>query len=365
MMTRRSLQILLASAAFGLLFGAGAGGRKLRAAAGPGGGEALASAAPALPRADSAPQALEAAMTGLKGVKVLLRPSARIEGETFTLADIAEFQGEDYELIGLLAQLSMGTAPMGGAPARLPRSRVAYAIEQAAPGAADIQVEGAEEVRVERQTMRIDMALLREELSERVKSQLPFDPQQVSVSQIHLPEDISLPKGRLKLDVEFQFPKQLLGQTSFITYFNVDNRLARRLNGTMTVDMAATALQAVRMVMRGERLRPEDFHQVAWSRSRLPRNALSSLPSAQTNAAAKDNIQPGEILTDGMVERPALVNRNDAVTLVIRRGPLCVTATAKAKESGGAGEVIRAVNLQSQKEIFARVIDSQTAEVIY
>ena len=312
----------------------------------------------------SVPAALDPALAPTDGVTVSLRTSVKIDADRIALADVADFSGEDYPVIDLLKRVNLGDTPKVGAPLRLTRSQIEKAIAQAAPGAR-IRLAGADPTTVERCSMRVQIDLLREELTTRLKAQLPYAPDRIHVSQIQLPEEIILPRGQLKLETEFKLPQRLLGQVGFSANFLVDGRPARRLTGLMSVDMDCTAYQAIQTIPKGEAVRAESFREVLWSQSRLPINALTSLPPAQTTAKALKNIQPGEILTEDMIDHPSVVKRNDSVCLVIQKDGLKLTATGLAKQAGCAGEVIKAVNLLSQKEVMARVIDSKTVEVVY
>ncbi|MCX7012120.1 MAG: flagellar basal body P-ring formation chaperone FlgA [Candidatus Sumerlaeota bacterium] len=316
-------------------------------------------AAPALALA-----ALDPSLAPVAGVTVSLKTSAKIDADQIALADVADFSGEDYPVIDLLKRVSLGDSPKVGAPLRLTQNQIEKAVAQAAPDAR-LCFAGAEQTTVERRSMRVQMALLRDELATRLKAQLPYAADRIHVSHIQLPEEIVLPRGQLKLETEFKLPQRLLGQVGFTANFLVDGRPARRLTGILSVDMDCPAYQAIRTIPKGEPIRPEWFREVSWAQSRLPVNAVTALPPAHTDANALKNIQPGEILTEDMIDHPDVVKRNDSVLLVIQKGGLRLSATGLAKQAGCAGEVIKAVNLLSQKEVMARVIDSKTVEVVY
>jgi flagella basal body P-ring formation protein FlgA len=74
-------------------------------------------------------------------------------------------------------------------------------------------------------------------------------------------------------------------------------------------------------------------------------------------------INTNEVLRIDLVEMPPVVKRNDIVTLVAEKGLLRITAKGEVKENGRRGERIRVINLDSNKEIYARVIDANTVRV--
>ena len=74
-------------------------------------------------------------------------------------------------------------------------------------------------------------------------------------------------------------------------------------------------------------------------------------------------IKAGVILRTDMVELPPLVKRGDVVVIIAESEGLKVTALGKAKHRGHRGEKIAVENLDSRKEVFARVLDASTVKV--
>jgi flagellar basal body P-ring formation protein FlgA len=60
---------------------------------------------------------------------------------------------------------------------------------------------------------------------------------------------------------------------------------------------------------------------------------------------------------------PPMVKRNDRVSIVAESGSLRITAMGEVRESASRGERVKVVNLGSNKEIFARVVDPKTVQV--
>jgi flagella basal body P-ring formation protein FlgA len=69
------------------------------------------------------------------------------------------------------------------------------------------------------------------------------------------------------------------------------------------------------------------------------------------------------VLRTDLIELPPLVRRGNVVVIIAESDVLKVTALGEVKEKGRRGETIRVVNLSSKKEIYARVVDSNTVKV--
>lgn len=62
-------------------------------------------------------------------------------------------------------------------------------------------------------------------------------------------------------------------------------------------------------------------------------------------------VEAGKPIRDREVEKPQLVGRGDFVTIVYESGPLTLTAKGKALQNGAAGDMVRLVNVTSNRSI--------------
>ena len=68
-------------------------------------------------------------------------------------------------------------------------------------------------------------------------------------------------------------------------------------------------------------------------------------------------------ITEDALGTPYMIRQGARITIQYLQGPLKVVAAGVAKEDGPAGASIRVSNLDSKKELWARVVDSQTVQV--
>jgi flagella basal body P-ring formation protein FlgA len=60
-----------------------------------------------------------------------------------------------------------------------------------------------------------------------------------------------------------------------------------------------------------------------------------------------------------------MVKRGDLVTMELNSGPIRVTAIAKAMENGTKGDIIRLVNMDSNRTLEAEVTGQRAAKVYF
>lgn len=84
--------------------------------------------------------------------------------------------------------------------------------------------------------------------------------------------------------------------------------------------------------------------------------ALASMSAARMLPA-------GSVLTPKNVRRVAMVHRNQAIALVLKKGPIAVTMTGIAKTDGFLHETIKVMNPSSRKVVDAVVTGYNSAEI--
>tara|TARA_B100000686_G_C16765230_1_gene961328 strand:- start:38 stop:1081 length:1044 start_codon:yes stop_codon:yes gene_type:complete len=66
-------------------------------------------------------------------------------------------------------------------------------------------------------------------------------------------------------------------------------------------------------------------------------------------------------LTD--LERPQIVKKGETITMVLKNGPMTLTAKGKALDNGSMGDTIRVLNESSKRTVDAQVTGTQRAEI--
>ncbi|MEW2911943.1 flagellar basal body P-ring formation chaperone FlgA [Leisingera sp. JC11] len=90
--------------------------------------------------------------------------------------------------------------------------------------------------------------------------------------------------------------------------------------------------------------------------------ALSE-PSEVIGMEARVALYAGRPLRPGDIGPPAIVERNDLVTLIFRQGGLSIAAEGRALGRGAAGEPVRVMNLSSRTTVTGRITNDGSVEV--
>ncbi|QCO55328.1 flagellar basal body P-ring formation protein FlgA [Pseudorhodobacter turbinis] len=120
----------------------------------------------------------------------------------------------------------------------------------------------------------------------------------------------------------------------------------------------ADSLIATRIVRAQTVLSDTDVTLVA---AKIP-GALTETSQA-LGLEAKVTLYPGRAIRLQDIGPPALIDRNQIVTLVYRVGGLGITADGRALARAGLGDVIRVMNLSSRTVLNGRVANDGTVHV--
>ena len=117
-------------------------------------------------------------------------------------------------------------------------------------------------------------------------------------------------------------------------------------------------LSPARVIRAGERIGPGDLT-----------SRKGAVPGALRDAAAVAGLEaritlfPGRPIAPGDLAPPAMVERNQIVTLRFRRGGLVIEAEGRALDRGAEGVRVRVMNLLSRVSVTGRVAGPNLVEV--
>ena len=121
---------------------------------------------------------------------------------------------------------------------------------------------------------------------------------------------------------------------------------------------AAEILVPVRTIRAKEIIGPNDILLKSMNLD----GAISD-PAEIVGQEARVALYPGRPIRRGDVGPPAIINRNDIVTLVFSKGALRIMAEGRSLGRGSAGEMIRVMNITSRTTISGRIQSDGSVEV--
>jgi len=156
------------------------------------------------------------------------------------------------------------------------------------------------------------------------------------------------------MQVEFPSDERFNGlSTAKITPY-VNGKEERAFFVTARVDIQGEAIFAARELNRDDVIGPEDIEIREVSLSRLPSNVIRN-PEEVMGMMVAARVRQGEPLRTTALEAPELIKRGDLVQIVVETRGMRVESRGIAKENGRMRDVIKVMNMGSNKIVYGHV----------
>lgn len=116
------------------------------------------------------------------------------------------------------------------------------------------------------------------------------------------------------------------------------------------------AVHAARVIERGQTIAAEQLQLQEVNVGRASRGFYNSLDEV-IGQGAKRRVRAGQLIAPNLLTAPLLIRRGQQVTIIASQDGISASATGEALANGREGEVIRVLNLGSQKVIEAQVVE--------
>jgi len=293
------------------------------------------------------------------GADVTLSPEAHVRGTEIRLGDVAEISGapEDVEQ---LRQFSLGYAPSPGYVRILRGWRIEQTVERELPGV-DVRMSGSPAVRVHPVTAVIEPRDLEEaartELAARLDNEEATFELEGTLAGIEVPAGSTEPElVALTNDV-----RAAAGLATVPVRVLVDGELYRTVYTQWRVRLWESRPVLLRDVKAGETidLRAVENRRVPLGSSRVGKPIPAGL---LIGSVATRDLARGDTVDEQDVRRPTLIEPDDTLFIVIRKGPISARVPVTAQEKGALGDRIR-VHTSSQRELTATVVARNLVEL--
>lgn len=117
-----------------------------------------------------------------------------------------------------------------------------------------------------------------------------------------------------------------------------------------------------RALKTGDIVVSDDVMFVRMAASRVPRGTVADAEKL-VGFSAKRQLRAGLPLRESDVQKPLVVRKGDAVTMIFRAPGIELTSRGKAMTDGGIGDTVAVVNAQSLKQIDAVVTGAGAVNV--
>jgi len=275
---------------------------------------------------------------------------------------LADLLGEcaSKEMAGKAGEVLVCRAPALGTTKELSGEIVTRKLAQA--GLEDANLKVPELIRISRKGETLTADEIRTAVMEYVSARIPFKNRRTEIRIISRLTDLEVPAGKRRILVSSSSKNGAIGRMSLRVEVKVNDKAVKIQWINVKVAAFGTVYRASRNIKRYQRIGELDLVSSQEDLSELPRSVILDR-DAIVGQRARAFIPAKGVFTSKMVEVPPLVKKGDIVTIVARSENLIVRTVGQVKQDGTADQMVRVLNLESKKTVFARIVDKHTVMI--
>ena len=287
---------------------------------------------------------------------------SEIEEEKILLGKIASIRGEDPALVQKLEGVFVGQAPLPGHSRLIDEDYVKLRLKQAGTDLCKIRLEIPETIVVSRDAVEIPCKKIEQIVLDFIYQKNPWGRDKLNVKDIEVTHAAVLPKGDITYKVVPPRNTDYLGTIPMSVVFTINGQFEKKVWATVKTEVLTAVVVTKRPLGRFKQIEADDIQLQKMDLADLPSNIITDIEEA-LGKRTKRSLDAEMVLRTDLIEFPPLVRRGDVVTIIAESDGLRITTRGKIKERGCRGEKIKVVNLNSNKVIYARILDSNTVKV--
>lgn len=295
-------------------------------------------------------------------ISIKIFSKTEIEKDDILLGEIGNITCEDQDLLQNLKKIVIGNAPLPGEIRRIDGNHIKFRLTQNGIKTSQICLFVPKSIDVCRSAIELSEEQIKKIVFSFLEKKLPWDKSRVKINNLRVSNDVILPKGNISYELIIPKNTELLGTTPLSIMFSVNGKFKKKVWVTVNIEVLTEVVVAKRPLGRYKIINESDVHLIEMDLAKLPSNVITNCEEI-LGKRTKRSLNAHEVLRTDLIELPPLVKRGDIVLIVAESEGLKVTALGKAKEKGRRGEMIRVLNIDSSKAIYARVLDSSRVKV--
>ncbi len=184
----------------------------------------------------------------------------------------------------------------------------------------------------------------------------------VSVTLLEPSDPVRIPQGAVNLRVLPAPSDEGLGRRSFQVAVAVDRKPWKTIQAVADVSAMVEALVLSRSVKTDELIEAGDLKTVRVRVLQLNHPFMTNRDEVIGKSAVRP-LPPETPLRSAFVKLPLVVKKGDRVMIEVRRGGLSIQTYGITKSSGQVGQTIMVANLDSGRELRAKVVAPSLVQV--
>ncbi len=300
----------------------------------------------------------------LEALEIVINKRTSINNDIIRLEDIATFNPSSDSRVANLKSIEISVAPRPDADQRISKDLILYKVSPYISNEKDINISVPESLSVYRNAQVLSSDTITQIFTDHIISSSPWETEKISFERITAPESLSFPVGSLDWDVEERLNSNYVGNVTVTINFRVNGELERKVPVSGRISVARDVVRALKRIRSGEIISAEDLVLVTEKCVKFQGNVVTDMNDVVGKRAVR-TIQADNNILYGMVEDPPMVQKGDRVIIKAENNEIRITASGQVLEDGRPGELVRVVNINSGKELYATVRRPDLVEVSF
>ncbi len=293
---------------------------------------------------------------------ITVNDKAAVKGPYMTLGEIATITGEDPGRIEQLSRLQLGYAPAPGSNTVLTKELLGTRLAATGADLSGVVWQVSQTISVMTESQVVSGQSLTDMATQAVHNKLTGIVGELTVVPAVIPTDVNVPLGMVQVVAEIPGGVRFTGFTTAYATIFVDGQRYSSVPVRLAVKLYQQVAVAARAISGREMLTADS---IRFERADIGRLAAGYITDGDQVIGLQSRrlIMQGTVITSQLLEKPILITRGSAVTIVARMGDIEVTVNGQALQDGIKDQLIRVQNVNSRRIIAARVVDNTTVLV--
>ncbi len=299
-------------------------------------------------------------------INIDIKERVTLPEKQIILGDVAVVTCHNNALTQQICNIKMGQTPWPGNTLRVGKD--IFSMRLAAEGVElpNVTFSGAEAATVSVLSITLTGQEIAEKAKEYLVSRLPWDNEDVLIELERLPADIIVPKGQsdVRLEISDTDSNKDRGAIQLLVSVIVDDKVFSKFRVFFRVHIFENVAVTRKQLGRMETLKEDGIFLKRTETTNLAGITFYKVEDLIGKRTLRP-IRPYSVVTFDMVETPPAIRKGDVIKLLIKKESFMVITKGISKEDGKKGEVIRVKNFESHKELYGKIIDSETVAIAF
>ena len=285
-----------------------------------------------------------------------------VEKDEILLGKIAGIEGEDDVLIRKLKNVVIGRSPLPGKSRYIGRDYIKLRLKQNDIDLPRLALQIPEKIKVSRSFVEISREEIEKIVSNFIYGKDFWNKNNTRIKNIQITKLPLLPRGRITYKVIPPKVMRGMGTIPLSILFLVDGEFYKKVKATVKIRIFKEVVVTGKPLGRYRTITQDDVYMKKMDITNLPNDIITNYKDV-LGKRVRRNIWAKVVLRAEYIEFPPMVKRGDTVLIVAESEKMKITALGEVRKSGRRGERVKVINLNSNKRIFARIIDENTVKV--